>query len=220
MNARKDSKRLSFENARLAGDLTRANEELAWVAAKTKKNEEAWKGEASSLRAELEGLRSKLVTSQGPPLQALLYKIIRTNDFGEYLNAYGGIINSLVMIEAIEVISLDHAHLDLKKPGNGYNKDAREQSGWRMTEEMLKVSGLCLLDSLKSNDHILSVEEVLNSKVDEDLMLRDLDKAGIVYPLSPPMSPTRPDMMVILLQNLPESEDPASFDLPPFGNIV
>lgn len=66
------------------------------------------------------------------------------------------------------------------------------------------------MDSLKSSDHILSVEEVLNSKVDEDILFRDLDKAGHVCPLGPPISPPRPDLMVVLPQNFPESEDPAA----------
>lgn len=121
-----DSKVLSCENAHLAGKLSKAKEELARVVAEAKKSEEAWKGETSSLRAKLEGLCSKVVASQGSLLQAFLYKLIRTNTFGEYLNACGGAIDPLATREAIELISLDHPSLDMKKVDYGYDKDIRE----------------------------------------------------------------------------------------------
>lgn len=69
------------------------------------------------------------------------------------MNTCGGTINPLAMTEAIKLISLDYPHLDIKKLGYGYDKDVREQSGWRMAEEMLAVSGFPLLDSQGQGPH-------------------------------------------------------------------
>lgn len=179
----------SNENGRLAEDLSKAKEELVEVKC-------AWK-------SEVESLRSQALTSQGPLLQAFLYKLMRTNAFGEYINQCGGAINPLAMTDAIELISMDHPNLDINKLEYGYDKDAKEQCSWRLDEEMMRAPSFPLLDALKANDHIISVE-VLNSTVNEDLMFRNLDRVSHVCPLGHPMSPPRSDLVVVVPQTLPE----------------
>lgn len=92
--------------------------------------------------------------------------------------------------------------MHIKKLGYGYGKAAKEQSGWCLAEAMLRVSDFPFMNLLESNDHILSHEEVLNSKMDEDIMFRDLDKAGHICSLAPPMSLPMSDLLVVLPQNL------------------
>lgn len=70
-----------------------------------------------------------------------------------------------------------------------------------------------LLESLKSNDHILSAEKILKSEVDEDKIFKELDKSGFVYPLGPSMSPPKGD----LLMSLPEAD---AVDAPLSQNVV
>ena len=94
-------------------------------------------------------------------------------------------INPLATTDSIDLISLDHLDLDIKKPEYGYDRDVREQVNWRLVERILKEAEFPFLSSLKNVDHLLTPEEVLESVVDEDLMFRDLDKAGIVSPLGP-----------------------------------
>lgn len=77
-----------------------------------------------------------------------------------------------------------------------------------------------MLDSLKASDHVLSVEEVRSSTVDEDLMFRDLDKAGHICLLGPPISPLRLDLVVALSRNIPELEEHAPSDLSPAETVV
>lgn len=181
---------MSTKNARLASDLTRAKDKLARVTFETRRREEALKVEKTS--------RAQVISSQGSLMQATVYKLLRTNVFGEYVNAYGSAINPLATTETIELISQDFPDMDIKKSDYRYDKAAKEQSGWHMAEAMLRVSSFPLLDSLKSNDRILSPKEILKSEVDEDSMFMDLDKIGHVYSLGPPMSPHRPDLLVAL----------------------
>lgn len=180
---------LSSENGRLVGELSKANEELVHLVTMAKKNEDTWE-------SKIENLRSQMLASQDPLLQAFLYKLIRTNTFGEYINACGEAINPLVTTEAIELISMDHPDLDIKKPDYGYGKYTREESGWCMSEEMMKTPSFPLLDVFKACDHVLSVEAILSSKVNEDLMIKDLDKAGHICLLGSTMSPPRPNRVV------------------------
>lgn len=54
---------------------------------------------------------------------------------------------------------------------------------------MLSVAELLLFEALKASDQLLSTKDVLKMQMDEDLMLRDLDKAWYHCPLGPPLSP-------------------------------
>lgn len=79
-SAREDYKNLRTENARVASELTLPKEELARVTLEAKRREETFKSETDSLR-------NQVISSQGSLLQATVYKLIRTNIFGEYVNA-------------------------------------------------------------------------------------------------------------------------------------
>lgn len=72
---------------------------------------------------------------------------------------------------------------------------------------MLRVPEFPLLESLEVSDHILIVDEVLKSKVDEDKMFQDLDKSKYICPLGPLILPPRRDVLVVLPQNLPKLGD-------------
>lgn len=191
------------ENARLASELSKA------------------RAEVESLRMEHREFCSRFIGPQGPLLQAFLYKLTRLFAFGEFVNGCGDVINSLAMTDAINLISLDHPDLEIKKSEYDYDKDVREQVDWRLAEKILKVADFPLLNSLKGADHLLSAEEILGSAVDEDLMFRELDETGIVSPLGLPMvarrelSPIRPSVVpqapqvseFSALQDLPNIED-------------
>lgn len=105
------------------------------------------------------------------------------------MNAYGNAINLMATTDAIELISLDFPKLNIRKEEYGYDLVARERLGLLLTKAMLRVLELPLLESLKASDHILTAEENLKSKVDEDKMFRDLDKSVYSCSLGPPMSP-------------------------------
>lgn len=83
---------LSNENARLAMDLSKTEEDL----------EEA--------RKETQGFRSQVVESQGPLLRAFLYKMTRSNAFGEFINQCGGAINPLATTDTIDLIAMDYPY--------------------------------------------------------------------------------------------------------------
>lgn len=193
---------LSHVNGRLAGDLTKAKEE------------------PEESRRDALDLRAQVIKSQGPLLRAFLYKLKRTNVFGEHINWCREVINHLVTIDAIELITMDHPILDIKKPDYGYDKHTREQVNWHLAEEMLKALEFPLLKSLKTANHILAEDEVLKSAVDEYLMFRKLDKTGHISPLGPPLSSPRLSLIVAIPQTLPELETPASNDLPEAENVV
>lgn len=74
----------------------------------------------------LANLHDQVLYSQGPLLQATIYKLIKTNSFAEYVKACGGAINPLVKTETIELIRLDYPHIDITKSSYGYEKDAKE----------------------------------------------------------------------------------------------
>lgn len=97
--------------------------------------------------------------------------------FGEYVNNCGDDINPLATTNAIELISLDFPDLDIKKSDYMYDATTREQSRWHLAKAMLPVPELSLLELLKSSNHILKVEKVLKSEVDEDKMFRYFDKS-------------------------------------------
>ena len=130
----------------------------------------------------------QVIKSQGHLLQAFLYKLIGSTTFGEFINSCDEVINLLATTDAIDLISLDHPELDIKKPEYGYDSEVREKVNWRLAERLLKSPKFPLLTSLKAVEHVLSVDEVLKSKVNEDLMFRDLDNAGLVSSLGPPVA--------------------------------
>lgn len=113
-NLSKSHLTLCNENGCLAGELSKAKEELVEV-------KRAWK-------SEVESLRSQSIVSQGSLLQAFLYKPMRTNAFREYMNQCGEVINPFTTTDAIELISMDHTDLEINKPDYGYDKDAKKQS--------------------------------------------------------------------------------------------
>lgn len=76
--------------------------------AEAKESEEA-------IKAEIDSLRAQVISSQESLLRATVYKLLRTNNFGEYVNACGSAINPLATTEAIELISLDYPDLEIKK---------------------------------------------------------------------------------------------------------
>lgn len=84
---------------------------------------------------------------------------------------------------------------------------------------MLRSAEFPLHNSLKVVDHILTVDEVLKSEVDEDLVLTDLDKAGVVRYLCPPLCRLLPERTS--MPQIPQkSEIPARKDLPNSEDIV
>lgn len=66
---------------------------------------------------------------------------------------------------------------------------------------MIKISDLPFLDKLKKMDHILLANEVLRLDVDKDKMFRELDRAGVVCALGPPMSLPTSDSFVVPHKN-------------------
>lgn len=80
------------------------------------------KYEISEVRAELEALRQLAVISQGPMIKASLYKLVRTQAFGEYVNACADALNPAAATDAIELVSMDYLELDIKKAMYGYNE--------------------------------------------------------------------------------------------------
>lgn len=73
--ARVDSKALSAENARVAVELTRATRELDRLSSETTSREKVHK-------AEMENLRTQMLSTQGPILQAIVYTLILFEAFG------------------------------------------------------------------------------------------------------------------------------------------
>lgn len=51
----------------------------------------------------------------------------------------------------------------------------------------MKTPDLTLLDVLQTWDRLLTTDDVLNIITEEDLMLRELDKAGVIFPLKLPL---------------------------------
>lgn len=161
----------------------------------------------TTLRDKANNLRAQVISSQGSFLQASVCKLLRTNAFGKYMNACGSAINTLATIVAIELISLDFLDLNIKRSDYGYDTATRDQFGWRLVETMLQVPDFPLLESFKSSDHIFTSDEILKSKMDEDRMFKNLDKAGHVCSLGLPMSPPKLNLLVTLPQNLHESKE-------------
>lgn len=128
-------------------------------------------------------------------------------------------INPLVTTNSIDLIFLDHPELDIKKPEYGYDSDVRERVNWRLAKRILKSVEFPLLISLKGVDHMLTAEEVLKSETDEDFMFRDLDNAGIISPLGPPILVPQRDPTPTP-QAPQESEFPPLQDLPKTDNII
>lgn len=88
-------------------------------------------------------------------------------------------LNLVATTNAIELISMDFAKLDIRKA----------MYRWVQVEAILRIPKLPLLDHLNYIDHILSIEELLKIDTNKDKLFRDLDKAGCVCSLGPPMSP-------------------------------
>lgn len=175
------------ENARLASELAKS------------------KADVESLGASHQEFQAQVVRSQGKFLQAFLYKLTQSSAFGEFVNECGDVINPLATTDAIELITLDHPKIDVKKPEYGYDdKDIRDQVNWRLVESILKAGEFSLLTNLQGVNHILSVEEVLESTVDEDLMFQELDATGITSPLEPPIRKILPVLSSIPQQDLEE----------------
>lgn len=84
----------------------------------------------------------------------------------------------------------------------------------------MKALDFLLLEHFKANDQVLTVDEVFNAQVNEDLMFNEFDKAGHLCPLSLPMSHPRPDLVVVVPQSLPELKVHAPSNLPPTKDIV
>lgn len=125
-------------------------------------------------------------------IEVNLYKFVRTQAFGEYINGCADSLNPAATTNAIELISLDYPELNIKKAMYRYDEGAREKAGWLQVEATLKVLELPFLEQLKGVDHILSVDKVLRIDVDEDRIFRQLDKARVVCPLGPPISSPNP----------------------------
>lgn len=177
-----------------------------------------------SLRGEHQEFRARVVSAQGPLLQSFLYKLTRSAALEEFLNSCGDVINPLATTDSIDLISLDHPDLDIKKPEYSYDKDVRKQVNWRLAERILKATDFPLLNSLKDVDHLLTPKEVLKLVVDENLMFRESDEAGIVSLLGPPMLVSRrdpsPTPQVPAVQPPQGSELPALQDLPNTEDVV
>lgn len=146
------------------------------------------KSEVREVRAKLESLRKLAISSQEPMIGASLYKLVLTQAFGNYISACANALSPINRTKAIEMISLDFPKLDILEALYRYNENVRKRAGWLQAEAMLSIPKLLLLNHLKSVDHILSVDEVLRLDVDQDKMFKELDKAGYVCPLGPPMS--------------------------------
>lgn len=188
-------RQLVEENARLASELVKS------------------KAEVESLSASHQELQAQVVKGQGALLQAFLYKLTLSSAFGEFVNECGDVINPLATTDAIELITLDHSEIDIKKPEYGYDKDIRDQVNWRLAESILKAGEFPFLTALQGVDHILSTEEVLESTMDEDPMFQELDVAGITSPLGPPIRKVLPVQPPTSQQGLQESKFLAVQDL-------
>lgn len=88
---------LSAENARLATIVTHTLHDLTRVKSKVEK-----------VKAELESLLQLAITSQGPMIDASLYKLVRTQAFGDYITACASALNHGGTTNTIEMISLDY----------------------------------------------------------------------------------------------------------------
>lgn len=61
-------------------------------------------------------------------IKASLYKLVRTQAFGNYINACANTLNLVATTDAVEMISLDFSELDIQKALYGYNKEGRKRS--------------------------------------------------------------------------------------------
>lgn len=57
-------------------------------------------------------------------IQTSLYKLVRTQAFGRYINAYVNLLNPVATTDAVELVSLDFSELDIRKAMYGYNEKA------------------------------------------------------------------------------------------------
>lgn len=127
----KNLEALSAENARLASTLAQSSKDLAKVKAKV-----------DMVKSELEPLHTLAVSLQGPMIKASLYKLMRTQGNGNYVNSCTNALNLVAMIDTVELISVDFPELDIRKTLYGYNEEARKKFGWLQVKAMLRVPNM------------------------------------------------------------------------------
>lgn len=83
----------------------------------------------------------------------------------------------------IERIKLDFPDLDIHKTEYKYAEEVKNKASWQLGKAMMRVPNLLMLEWLKSSDQLLTVEEILNAEVHEDLTFKELDMVGVCWPL-------------------------------------
>lgn len=71
---------------------------------------------------ELKHQEEQSVSAQGPALQAFLYKLLWSKEFGHFVNLCRVSVMTMATIDAVKVTLEDFPDLDLRKKEYGYTK--------------------------------------------------------------------------------------------------